>query len=140
MVLSTVWKSLKFKESLLIQKSRQKRINKGDSKAKYFHSFMKTRLRRNNIISLATSIGRFEKVEEVKLEVKYYFERFQETNSTYQFLMVYNLNNYQRMRESVWRHHYLMTKLKKLCGQVMETRIIGQMGSTLIFSRLVVKL
>jgi len=76
-----MWQQLHFKESLLKQKSRQKWIKEGDSNSRFFHASLKYRRKRNNIVSINTSRGRVEQVEELKKEVKNHFEeRFQETN------------------------------------------------------------
>ncbi|XP_058783185.1 uncharacterized protein LOC131657846 [Vicia villosa] len=70
------WLNLKIKENMLIQKSRLKWLNYGDSNSKYFHRVMKEmrRRRRNHICSIVTSNNIINKVNEVKEEVRNHFE------------------------------------------------------------------
>ncbi|XP_058760192.1 uncharacterized protein LOC131633496 [Vicia villosa] len=59
---------------MLIQKSRLKWLNDGDSNSKFFHRFMKERRRRIHISSIITSSGLVNSVMEVKEVVKVHFE------------------------------------------------------------------
>ncbi|XP_058761292.1 uncharacterized protein LOC131634664 [Vicia villosa] len=78
---SRFWLNLKIKENMLIQKSRLKWLNDGDSNSKYFHRLMKERRRMNHICYITTSSGIIDKVEEVKEEVRRHFNRkFKEDN------------------------------------------------------------
>ncbi|XP_058774615.1 uncharacterized protein LOC131648899 [Vicia villosa] len=75
-----IWFNLKLKENMLIQKSRLKWLNDGDSNSKFFHMVMKERRRRNHISSLVTSGGFVNSVEGVKEAVKGHFEeKFKES-------------------------------------------------------------
>ncbi|XP_058774638.1 uncharacterized protein LOC131648924 [Vicia villosa] len=48
------WEKLCIRESILRQKSRCNWLKEGDRNSIYFHSFMKTRFRRNSIVSIKT--------------------------------------------------------------------------------------
>ncbi|KAI5405621.1 hypothetical protein KIW84_052410 [Lathyrus oleraceus] len=79
MATKEVWNSLLLRENFLHQKARCNWIRLGDSNSKFFHSVMKGRFRRNNIVSLVTSRGRLEGVEEIKSEIFNHFKsRFTE--------------------------------------------------------------
>lgn len=69
------WQQLHFKESLLRQKSRSKWILEGDSNTRYFHACLGDRRRRNQLLALQVGNSWVEGVEEIKAEVKNYFER-----------------------------------------------------------------
>ncbi|XP_058783710.1 uncharacterized protein LOC131658433 [Vicia villosa] len=78
---SRFWLNLRIKENMLIQKSRLKWLNDGDSNSKYFHRVMKERRRRNYICSISTPSGTIDGVEEVKEEVRRHFDsKFKEDN------------------------------------------------------------
>ncbi|XP_058741999.1 uncharacterized protein LOC131614433 [Vicia villosa] len=78
---SRLWLNLRIKENMLIQKSRLKWLNDGDSNSKYFHSVMKERRRRNHIGSITTPSGIIDEVGEVKEEVWRHFDsKFKEAN------------------------------------------------------------
>lgn len=49
---SKICQRLQNKESIIRQKSRHKRIREGDLNSKFYHEFMKTRFRRNDILGL----------------------------------------------------------------------------------------
>ncbi|XP_058776931.1 uncharacterized protein LOC131651277 [Vicia villosa] len=65
---TNIWKNLHYKESVLKQKARVRWIKEGDNNSKYFHSCLKSRSRRNNIVSLQTAQGTLEGVEDIKAE------------------------------------------------------------------------
>ncbi|XP_058758254.1 uncharacterized protein LOC131631478 [Vicia villosa] len=69
-----IWLNLKIKENMLIQKSRLRWLNDGDSNRKLFHKVMKERRRRNHISSIVTNGGIVSTVKEVKEAVKIHFE------------------------------------------------------------------
>lgn len=69
------WRDIRLKESLLCQKSRDRWIREGDSNTKYFHSLLKFRRRRSNLLLMDESGALIEDVEEVKLRVKTHFEK-----------------------------------------------------------------
>ncbi|XP_058733672.1 uncharacterized protein LOC131605316 [Vicia villosa] len=71
---SDFWLNLKIKENMLIQKSRLKWLNDGDSNSRYFHNVMNSRRIRNHIGFIVTDRGVVESVEEVKKETKLFFE------------------------------------------------------------------
>ncbi|XP_058754054.1 uncharacterized protein LOC131627226 [Vicia villosa] len=74
-----VWEVMLRRESMLCQKSRCRWIQEGDANSKFFHSFMRGRLRRNNIVSLNSNGGLLEDVEAIKDEVFDHFKhRFSE--------------------------------------------------------------
>ncbi|XP_058776192.1 uncharacterized protein LOC131650503 [Vicia villosa] len=76
---SRLWLNLKIKENMLIQKSRVKWLNDGDSNSKFFHRVMKERRRRNHLGSISTSSGILANVEEVKDGVwRHFNEKFKE--------------------------------------------------------------
>ncbi|KAI5437241.1 hypothetical protein KIW84_023385 [Lathyrus oleraceus] len=79
MATKEVWNSMLLRDNFLHQKARCNWIRLGDSNSKFFHSVMKGRFRRNNIVSLVTSRGRLEGVEEIKSEIFNHFKsRFTE--------------------------------------------------------------
>ncbi|XP_058774928.1 uncharacterized protein LOC131649188 [Vicia villosa] len=69
-----VWESMLVREGVLRQKSRCNWIRLGDSNSRFFHSFMKGRFRRNNILSLDSDGGRLMKVEDIRREVFNHFK------------------------------------------------------------------
>ncbi|KAI5423367.1 hypothetical protein KIW84_046364 [Lathyrus oleraceus] len=74
-----VWNTMLLRDNFLRQKARCNWIRLGDSNSKFFHSVMKGRFRRNNIVSLVTSRGRLEGVEDIKSEIFNHFKsRFTE--------------------------------------------------------------
>ncbi|XP_058752306.1 uncharacterized protein LOC131625459 [Vicia villosa] len=70
-----IWRLLQHKEIMIKQKARLKWIKEGDNNTKYFHSVLKTRTRKNTIVSIQSDQGRLEGVEEVKEGVKKFFEQ-----------------------------------------------------------------
>lgn len=58
-----VWTIWQWQESILIHKSRFRRIKDGDAKTKFFNSFMKHRFRKNGILSLNSVLARLTKVD-----------------------------------------------------------------------------
>lgn len=81
-LLSTqLWQQLKYKESLLAQKSRTKWIAEGDVNTRYFHMCMNNNRRRNQIVKLRSGYEWVEEAAGIKLPTKIYFEdRFREEN------------------------------------------------------------
>ncbi|XP_058742075.1 uncharacterized protein LOC131614520 [Vicia villosa] len=74
-----VWEAMLRRESMLCQNSRCRWIQQGDANSKYFHSFMRGRFRRNNIVSLNSDGGLLEDVDVIKDEVFEHFKhRFSE--------------------------------------------------------------
>ncbi|XP_058786822.1 uncharacterized protein LOC131661328 [Vicia villosa] len=69
------WLNLKIKENMLIQKSRLKWLNDGDTNSKFFHGVMKARRTRNFIGSLVKEGEIINSVSEIKEEVKIHFEK-----------------------------------------------------------------
>ncbi|XP_058746484.1 uncharacterized protein LOC131619402 [Vicia villosa] len=69
-----IWLNLKLKENMLIQKSRLRWLNDGDSNSKFFYRVMKERRSKNHICSLNTSGGVVESVGGVKEVVRGHFE------------------------------------------------------------------
>ncbi|XP_058742003.1 uncharacterized protein LOC131614437 [Vicia villosa] len=69
------WLNLKIKENMLIQKSRLKWLNDGDTNSKFFHGVMKARRTRNFIGSLVKGGEIINSVAEIKEEVKNHFEK-----------------------------------------------------------------
>ncbi|XP_058765390.1 uncharacterized protein LOC131638862 [Vicia villosa] len=69
-----IWLNLKVKENMLIQKSRLKWLNDGDSNSIIFHRVMKERRSKNYIGSLNTSIGMVTSVGDVKEAVRGHFD------------------------------------------------------------------
>ncbi|XP_058765712.1 uncharacterized protein LOC131639232 [Vicia villosa] len=69
-----IWLNLKLRENMLIQKSRLRCLNDGDSNSKFFHRVMKERRSKNHICSLNTSDGVVESVGGVKEVVRGHFE------------------------------------------------------------------
>lgn len=70
-----IWLNLMIKENILIQKSRLKWLNDGDSNSKFFHRVMKERRRRNHISSVVCNIGVLNLVKDVRKAVKDHFKR-----------------------------------------------------------------
>ncbi|CAI8603270.1 unnamed protein product [Vicia faba] len=70
---SRFWTNLRIKENMLVQKSRLKWLNEGDSNSGFFHKVMKERRRHNHTGPVMSSSGLLESVEEIKEEVTYQF-------------------------------------------------------------------
>ncbi|XP_058733656.1 glucan endo-1,3-beta-glucosidase-like [Vicia villosa] len=76
------WLNLRIKENMLIQKSRLKWLNNGDTNRGFFHIVMKDRRRHNFIGSINSNRGILDSVAEVKEEVFNHFEsKFRESDS-----------------------------------------------------------
>ncbi|XP_058751317.1 uncharacterized protein LOC131624383 [Vicia villosa] len=76
---SRMWKFMKIKENILLQKSRVRWDSEGDLNSHYFHSCLKERRRRNFIDGAVSESGTPESVEKVKERVRGYFaEKFVE--------------------------------------------------------------
>lgn len=71
---SLFWKNLHFKERLLKQKSRVRWIREGDANTRFFHATIQHRRRSNQIVMIERGGIFLEEVEEVKDEVKRFFE------------------------------------------------------------------
>ncbi|MCH97322.1 hypothetical protein A2U01_0018316, partial [Trifolium medium] len=67
------WDQLRFKESLIKQKSRSKWVSEGDSNTRFFHASIKSRRRRNQMVMLRRGDEWIQGVENIKLEVKNHF-------------------------------------------------------------------
>ncbi|CAJ2635642.1 unnamed protein product [Trifolium pratense] len=67
------WEQIHSAESLLRQKSRTKWIQEGDSNSRFFHSSIKGRRRRNQIVMLKQGEAWLEEVAAIKKEVKNHF-------------------------------------------------------------------
>ncbi|XP_058750878.1 uncharacterized protein LOC131623901 [Vicia villosa] len=75
------WLNLRIKENMLIQKSRLKWLNNGDTNRRFFHIVMKVRRRHNFIGSINSNRGILDSVAEVKEEVFNHFEyKFRESD------------------------------------------------------------
>lgn len=74
---SSFWQQVHAKESLLKQKARCKWIMEGDANTQYFHSCVRGRRRRNQLIALRKN-DRW--IEGVKEEVKNHFQNFYSEN------------------------------------------------------------
>ncbi|PNX99941.1 cysteine-rich receptor-like protein kinase, partial [Trifolium pratense] len=69
------WEQIRSKESLLIQKSRTKWIQEGDANSRFFHSSIKGRRRRNQIVKIKKEAVWLEGVEAIKQETKDHFSK-----------------------------------------------------------------
>lgn len=71
------WENLHMHESMVRQKSRFIRLKEGDQKYKLFHSYMKVRFRKNNIVDLMSREVLVEDVECIKeLTLKNFHDKF----------------------------------------------------------------
>ncbi|GAU51479.1 hypothetical protein TSUD_413680 [Trifolium subterraneum] len=87
------WEQLNFKESLLHQKSRTKWAQEGDSNSRYFHASIKSRRRKNQIVTLKKDGEWIQGVAEIKEEVRdHYSKQFFEEWSNRPFLQGINFN------------------------------------------------
>ncbi|GAU49942.1 hypothetical protein TSUD_408370 [Trifolium subterraneum] len=87
------WEQLNFKESLLHKKSRTKWAQEGDSNSRYFHASIKSRHRRNQIVTLKKDGEWIQGVAEIKEEVRdHYSKHFVEEWSNKTFLQGINFN------------------------------------------------
>ncbi|PNX80939.1 cysteine-rich receptor-like protein kinase, partial [Trifolium pratense] len=69
------WEQIRSKESLLLQKSRTKWIQEGDANSRFFHSSIKGRRRRNQIVKLKKETTWLEGVDAIKQETKDHFSK-----------------------------------------------------------------
>ncbi|CAJ2651715.1 unnamed protein product [Trifolium pratense] len=69
------WEQIHSKESLLRQKARSKWIQEGDSNSRFFHSSIKGRRRRNQIVMLKKGADWLEGVAAIKKEAKDHFSK-----------------------------------------------------------------
>ncbi|PNX75860.1 cysteine-rich receptor-like protein kinase, partial [Trifolium pratense] len=69
------WEQIHTKESLLRQKSRTKWIQEGDANSRFFHSSIKGRRRRNQIVRLKKGADWLEGVNLIKTEAKSHFSK-----------------------------------------------------------------
>ncbi|XP_058746958.1 uncharacterized protein LOC131619936 [Vicia villosa] len=70
-----IWRNLKLKEGMIRQKSRERWVKEGDNNTKFFHSNLRARMRRNEIVTVENNMGvSLEFVQEIKEEVKKQFE------------------------------------------------------------------
>ncbi|XP_057432617.1 uncharacterized protein LOC130725399 [Lotus japonicus] len=72
---SEFWKIARLNESLLFQKARQRWVKEGDSNSKYFHSLIRWKRRKNDIVGLNLEGVWYEEPTEIKLKVTDFFER-----------------------------------------------------------------
>ncbi|XP_058784819.1 uncharacterized protein LOC131659676 [Vicia villosa] len=76
------WLNFRIKENMLVQKSRLKWLNDGDSNSSIFHNVLKERRRHNHLGIISMQRGLVEKVEEVREEVRKHFSnKFLEEDS-----------------------------------------------------------
>lgn len=73
-VAASLWNSLILKDGLLRQKSKIRWINEGDANSKYLHACLHSQRRKNNILMLEKEGVPLEEVDEIKLEVRKFFE------------------------------------------------------------------
>jgi hypothetical protein len=111
------WEQIHAKESLLRQKSRLKWIQEGDSNSHFFHSVIKGRRRRNQLVSLKKGDDWLKGVDEIKSELKDHFsQHFTEEWSNRPFLQGIDFNTLsvddnalllapfdeEEVRETIW--------------------------------------
>jgi hypothetical protein len=69
-----LWRILKNIDALNFQRSRSRWLKEGDSNSKFFHNYIKTRKRRNNLTALRTPRGWVEGPNLVRREVVAFFK------------------------------------------------------------------
>ncbi|XP_058775507.1 uncharacterized protein LOC131649767 [Vicia villosa] len=127
---SRFWLNLKIKENMLIQKSRLKWLNDGDSNSKYFHRVMNERRRRNHISTITTSSGIVDKVEEVKEEVWQHFNsKFKEVNHRRPGFGNVMINSLSLEESSSLELPFPRRRLRRRCGIVMVLKARDRMVS-----------
>ncbi|XP_058784290.1 uncharacterized protein LOC131659066 [Vicia villosa] len=70
---SRLWRNLRIKENMLLQRSKLSWLKEGDSNSGFFHKVMKQRRRHNHIGHILSSRGLVESVEDVREEVFHHF-------------------------------------------------------------------
>ncbi|XP_058746296.1 uncharacterized protein LOC131619189 [Vicia villosa] len=128
------WLNLKIKENMLIQKSRLKWLNDGDSNSKYFHRVMKERRRRNHISSIVTRSGIMEKVEDVKEEVRRHFNsKFKEDNFSRPILENASFNSLSMEESASLESPFNKEEIKEAVWNCDGSKSPGPDGFTLFF-------
>ncbi|GKV32614.1 hypothetical protein SLEP1_g41208 [Rubroshorea leprosula] len=69
-----VWDNIRFKESMMQQKSRKAWLANGDANMKYFHNCVKGRWKRNEINSIHVKGVQLTEVDKMKEEIANFFE------------------------------------------------------------------
>ncbi|XP_058762983.1 uncharacterized protein LOC131636396 [Vicia villosa] len=70
---SRIWRNLRIKENMLIQKSRVRWMKEGDANSSFFHKVMKEKRRFNHLGPLLSEGGMVESMEEIREEVFNHF-------------------------------------------------------------------
>ncbi|XP_058769267.1 uncharacterized protein LOC131643129 [Vicia villosa] len=119
---------------MIIQKSRLKWLNDGDSNSKYFHRILKERRRRNHTGSIITKRGVVNSVREVKEAVKENFEdKFVENFLERPSLVGFDFNFLSMEDSHSLETPFLEEEIKEAVWSCDGSKSLGPDGMSLLF-------
>ncbi|XP_058782261.1 uncharacterized protein LOC131656596 [Vicia villosa] len=120
------WLNLRIKENMLVQKSRLRWLNEGDSNSNFFHKVVKERRRHNHIGPLISQGVLVEKVEEVREEVRNHFaNKFIETDSDRMLLDGISFKSISSEDKLFLESPFILDEIKEAIGCCGSTKSPG---------------